>query len=64
MKGNKRIFESLKEETQKQDEEKTTFQIRIYDDKTGIPAYKYLTRKELVELIKLLDGDLEWSVYK
>jgi len=59
MKGNKNIKESLIEELSKQDNEKTTIQIRLFDDKTGSVTYKHLTRKELYTILEAL-GDIEW----
>ena len=56
MEQNKDIKKSLTEELSKPDNEKTTIQIRIFDDKTSSVAYKHLTRKELYTILENLNN--------
>ena len=59
MKASKKLFDSFKKEIKKKDE-KTSFQIRIFDDHTGNAAYKHLTGNELLAICKLLDDSLDF----
>lgn len=45
------IEESIFKEIEKKPDEKTTVQIRLYDDRTGKAFYKQLTQKELCRII-------------
>ena len=50
------IFKELKE---KEPNEKTTVQIRLYDDRTGKAFYKQLTTEELARIIGTWDK-MQW----
>ena len=53
----KKEKENLKKELSKQDLEETTYQIRIFDNKTAAVCYKQLNRYELKSILEVLDKD-------
>lgn len=63
MKCSKELYNHCLEEVEL-DKEKTSFQIRIFDDETGSVTYKYLSSGELHNILKILDENknkpLEW----
>jgi len=57
----KDITESIcKELKEKMPNEKTTFQIRLYDDRTGKAFYKQLTTNELARIIGIWNDKMQW----
>jgi hypothetical protein len=55
-----KIEESIFKEIEKEPNEKTTVQIRLYDDRTGMAFYKYLTQKELCQIIGTFEK-MQWQ---
>ena len=53
------LEKSLREQIMKKDDEKTSVQIRLFDDKSAAVAYKHLTSYELKEILKILEN-LTW----
>lgn len=54
--GKENVISNMRKQIGKDGE--TSFQIRIFDDKTGGVAYKYLTGDELSIICKLLNKSL------
>ena len=53
------LEKSLREQMMKKDDEKTSVQIRLFDDKSTAVAYKHLTSYELKEILRILEN-LTW----
>lgn len=55
-----KIEESIFKEFEKEPNEETTVQIRLFDDRTGKVFYKHLTQKELCRIIGTW-GKMQWQ---
>ena len=55
-----KVYESLNIANEKKLGEKTSFEIRIYDDRTGAACYVNLNKYELKAIIGLLGDAMVW----